>query len=107
VEEGDLSQRLREAVGFDWDEGNVEKNWRKHSVRFSECEEVFLRTPRFPPAGTRHARAEEARFTALGRTALGRLLSIVFTFRGDRIRVISARDMSRKERREHSKHEEA
>jgi uncharacterized DUF497 family protein len=56
--------------------------------------------------GARHARAEE-RLAALGRTALGRLLSIVFTFRGDRIRVISARDMSRKERREYSKHEEA
>lgn len=104
--EDDLRERLGSATGFDWDEGNAGKNWRKHAVRFSECEEVFLRTPLFPPGGARPARTEE-RFTALGTTALGRLLSIVFTFRGDRIRVISARDMSRKERREHSKHEEA
>ena len=106
MEEDDRRERLGSATGFDWDESNAEKNWRKHAVRFSECEEVFLRTPRFPPGGGRHARAEE-RFTALGRTALGRLLSIVSIFRGDRIRVISARDMSRKERREYSKHEEA
>jgi uncharacterized DUF497 family protein len=102
----DLRERLESATGFDWDEGNAGKNWRKHAVRFSECEELFLRTPMVAPGSTRHARAEK-RFTALGTTALGRLLSIVFTFRGDRIRVISARDMSRKERREYSKHEEA
>jgi hypothetical protein len=105
--EDDLRERFGRATGFDWDEGNADKNWRKHAVRFSECEEVFLRTPRFPPGEARHARGEEARFTALGRTALGRLLAIVFTFRGDRIRVISARDMSRKERREYLRHEEA
>ena len=103
--EAGISRRLREAVGFDWDEGNAEKNWHKHGVRNSECEEVFLRTPRFPSGGIPDERGEE-RFTALGRTALGRLLSIVFTFRGDRIRVISARDMSRPERREYLKHEE-
>lgn len=101
-----LSRRLREAAGFDWDEGNAEKNWSKHGVRHSECEEVFHRSPLVPPEGTRQERDEE-RFTALGRTTLGRLLSIIFTFRGARIRVISARDMSRKERREYSKHEEA
>jgi uncharacterized DUF497 family protein len=104
--ENDLRERLGSATGFDWDEGNADKNWRRHAVRFSECEEVFLRTPMVALGGARHARAEES-LTALGRTALGRLLSIVFTFRGDRIRVISARDMSRKERREYSKHEEA
>jgi uncharacterized protein len=87
--EEDLRKRLGSATGFDWDEGNADKNWSKHAVRFSECEEVFLRTPLVAPGGTRHIRAEQ-RFTALGRTALGRLLSIVFTFRGDRIRVISA-----------------
>jgi uncharacterized protein len=104
--EDDLRERLGRATGFDWDEGNADKNWRKHAVRFSECEEVFSRTPLVAAAGARHPGAE-ARFTTLGRTALGRLLSIVFTFRGDRIRVISARDMSRKERREYLRHEEA
>ncbi len=104
--EDDLRKRLGSATGFDWDEGNAGKNWRKHAVRFSECEELFLRAPIVAPDGARPARVKE-RFTALGRTALGRLLSIVFTLRGDRIRVISARDMSPKERREYSKYEQA
>ena len=104
--EDELRERLGRAAGFDWDGGNADKNWKKHGVRFSECEEVFLRAPLVPSEGACHARAEE-RFTVLGTTALGRLLSIVFTFRADRIRVISARDMSRLERREYLKHEEA
>jgi len=99
----DISRRLREAVGFDWDAGN-EKNWTKHAVRFTECEEVFHRAPLVAPALAPTA-VDEERFIALGRTALGRLLSIVFTFRGDRIRVISSRDMSRIERRELSRRE--
>jgi uncharacterized protein len=101
----DLFRRLQEAVGFDWDTGNVEKNWVKHAVRYTECEEVFSREPVVVPArdwpGIR-----EQRYVVLGRTALGRQLSIAFTFRGDRIRVISARDMNRKERREYLRNEE-
>jgi uncharacterized protein len=103
--EAELSRRLREAVGFDWDDGNVEKNWTKHAVRFTECEEVFSREPVVVPARDRPGFREE-RFVVLGRTAVGRRLSIAFTFRGGRIRVISARDMNRKERREYSRNEE-
>ena len=97
--EAELSRRLREAVGFDWDDGNVEKNWTKHAVRFTECEEVVV------PARNRPGFREE-RFVVLGRTAVGRRLSIAFSFRGDRIRVISARDMNRRERKEYSRNEE-
>jgi uncharacterized DUF497 family protein len=105
--EAKLSQRLREAVGFDWDDGNVEKNWTKHAVRFTECEEVFYRAPLVAPAPAPARRGPgEERFVARGETALGRLLSIIFTFRGDRVRVISARDMSRRERQEYSQREE-
>jgi len=75
-------------------------------VRFSECEEVYFRAPLLALNDPKHSRPEE-RFAALGRTALGRLLSIVFTFRDERIRVISAREMSRKERQEYLRHEEA
>lgn len=103
--ERNLSWRLREAVGFDWDAGSVEKNWVKHAVRFTECEEVFYRAPLVAPAPARRGPGEE-RFVARGETALGRPLSIIFTFRGDRVRVISARDMSRKERLEYSQREE-
>jgi uncharacterized DUF497 family protein len=103
--ETDFSRRLREAAGFDWNAGNVDKNWIKHGVRFSECEEVFSRGPVAIPARDRPGSREE-RFVVLGRTALGRRLSIAFTFRGDHVRVISARDMNRKEKREYSRNEE-
>jgi uncharacterized protein len=101
----ELLERITRATGFDWDAGNVQKNWERHAVRFSECEEVFFRAPLLAVNDPKDSR-REGRFAALGRTALGRLLSIVFTFREQRIRVISARDMSRKERQEYSRHEE-
>ena len=85
--------------GFDWDHANVDKNWRRHRVAFHECEEVFFHEPVIAPdAG--HSAAER-RFFAFGRTVRGRMLTVVFTVRENRIRVISARDMSRKERRLH------
>ncbi len=102
----ELLEKIARATGFDWDAGNVEKNWGKHAVRFSECEEVFFHEPLLAVRDPRHSREEE-RFAALGRSALGRLLSIVFSFRAERVRVISARKMSRKERQESLRHEEA
>jgi uncharacterized DUF497 family protein len=102
----DLVRQISEATGFDWDEGNAQKNCQKHGVRSSECEEVFFRGPWVVP-GYPDRSSGKQRFGAFGRTALGRLLWTVFTFRGNRIRVISARDMSRKERREYFHHEKA
>lgn len=86
--------------GFDWDKGNADKNWRRHRVAFYECEEVFVHEPAISVDRT-HSGAE-ARYYALGRTVRGRLLTISFTMRGDKVRVISARDMSRKERRDYA-----
>ncbi len=100
-----LLDKIAGAAGFDWDEANLEKNWEKHGVRFSECEEVFFSRPLWEIPQIRYS-PEEERFGVLGRTTLGRPLAIVFTFRGTRIRVISARDMSRKERQEYLIHEE-
>lgn len=87
--------------GFDWDRANVQKNWNRHEVSFYECEEVFFRDPVIIP-DTGHSDAE-ARFFAMGRTVRGRLLTIIFTVRENKIRVISARDMSRKERKAYGK----
>ncbi|MEO8348673.1 MAG: BrnT family toxin [Acidobacteriota bacterium] len=103
--EDDLRERLASAIGFDWDESNADKNWIKHAVRFTECEEVFARGFLAIPTRNRPGSREE-RFVVLGRTALGRRLSIAFTFRGYRVRVISARGMNRKENREYSRNEE-
>ena len=83
--------------GFDWDEGNITKNWDRHQVSSTECEEVFLNKPLLLADDVRHS-ANEVRNYALGQTDNGRLLFIAFTVRGTRIRVISARPMSGKER---------
>lgn len=85
-------------VGFDWDDGNSRKNLR-HGVSHEEAEQVFLNQPRVVSSDAKHSQAE-SRYHALGRTNTGRRLHVTFTLRGSGtlIRVISARDMSRKER---------
>lgn len=89
---------LARITGFDWDDGNARKN-EKHSVAQAQAEEVFFNQPLLTLDDLRH-RDQEARFHALGKTLDGRLLHVTFTLRGDDtlIRVISARDMHRKER---------
>lgn len=84
--------------GFDWDAGNARKNER-HGVTQAEAEQVFFDLRLLMAADPAHSVAEP-RFHALGCTVSGRPLHITFTlrFEGTRIRVISARDMSRKEK---------
>ncbi|MEP0805698.1 MAG: BrnT family toxin [Chloroflexota bacterium] len=84
-------------TGFDWDEGNRDKNWIRHQVTNGECEQVFFNQPLLVLPDAAHSE-REARFYALGQTDAGRRLFVVFTLRGSLLRVISARDMSRKER---------
>ncbi|AVA24880.1 BrnT family toxin [Rhizobium sp. NXC24] len=86
-------------TGFDWDAGNARKSAEKHDVGQGEAEQVFFNEPLLMVPDARHS-AEERRIHALGRTDDGRLLHITFTLRHNqsKIRVISARDMSRKER---------
>ena len=89
---------LARIIVFDWDDGNTRKNG-KHGVAQAQAEEVFFNQPLLMLEDLRH-REQEARFHALGKTLDGRLLHVTFTLRGDDtlIRVISARDMHRKER---------
>ena len=79
---------------FDWDEGNTGKNWEKHRVSDQECEEVFFDPWLIVHYDKGHS-IEEDRYYVLGKTLAGRRLFIVFTTRDDKIRVISARDMSK------------
>jgi hypothetical protein len=92
------AERLAECEGFEWDAGNAGKIWERHRVTPTECEELFFNQPLVVGEDQKHAEAEE-RLYALGQTDAGRLLFVAFTIRGTHIRVISARDMSRKERR--------
>lgn len=84
--------------GFDWSGGNAEKNWKRHGVAPAEEEQVFFNTPLLWGEDAAHSDTER-RFYALGQTDEGRALFIAFTMRARRLRVVSARDMSRKERR--------
>lgn len=91
-------------ISFDWDKGNIDKNWEKHKVHFKEAEEVFFNKPLkiFPDA--KHSITEK-RFQILGVTNNERKLSIFFTIRNKRIRIISARDQNKKERIKYAKKE--
>jgi uncharacterized DUF497 family protein len=86
-----------ETTGFDWDKGNEQKSASKHGVTAVEAEQVFLNEPLVVTDDPKHSHVEP-RSHALGQTDEGRLLHITFTIRGSKIRVISARDMHRKER---------
>lgn len=83
-------------TGFNWDSGNSQKN-DKHGVTPAEAEQVFLNEPLLLLADPKHSSSEK-RYHALGKTGEERRLHITFTVRGTLIRVISARDMHRKER---------
>ena len=90
---------LAAAEGFEWDAGNLEKNWGKHRASRLECEEAFFNRPLVVEADRLHLHSlVENRYYALGQTSLARHLFIVFTVRDKKIRVISARDMNRRER---------
>ena len=93
---------LSDFLEFDWDKGNVEKNQRKHNVTVKETEEVFVNDPKFVFEDQKHSETEE-RYGLFGHTDRDRKLAIVFTVRKEKIRVVTVRDMSRKERRSHEK----
>lgn len=89
---------LNQISGFNWDDGNARKN-EKHGVSMAEAEQVFFNAPLLILEDAAHSH-REPRLHALGVTDDGRTLHITFTLRqsGELIRVISARDMHRKER---------
>jgi uncharacterized DUF497 family protein len=91
-------EKLALCTGFEWDSGNSEKNWELHRVSRAEAEQVFFNRPIVVAEDTKHSE-QEHRYAALGHTDDGRRLTIVFTVRETLVRVISARDQSREERR--------
>ena len=92
-------------ISFDWDKGNIDKNWEKHVVTNKETEEVFFNKPLKVFPDLKHSEREE-RFIALGVSNKRQDLAIVFTIRNngsERIRVISARKQNKKERKTYEK----
>jgi uncharacterized protein len=87
---------LESVEGFEWNDGNSNKNWHLHTVTDSECEEVFFSLPLIIASDKKHSDSE-IRFFALGRTESNRWLFLAFTLRNKLIRVISAREMTKSE----------
>ena len=85
-------------VGFQWDQGNIDKNLIKHNVENWETEQVFFNKPLLVLDDSKHS-IPEKRWAAFGRTDADRFLIVIFTRRSSLIRVISARDMNKKERK--------
>ncbi len=83
-------------TGFDWDADNVYKNITKHNVYDAEAEQVFFNRPLIVKRDVRHSQNED-RYFVLGRTNHERLLFVSFTIRSKNIRVISVRDMTKRE----------
>lgn len=94
----DWDRLFASVEGFEWDSGNDIKNESSHQVSCEEAEQVFFNRPLFLQDDVKHS-LKEARYHAFGCTNEGRKLAITFTIRGKKIRVISARDMHRKERK--------
>lgn len=89
---------MKQPTEFDWDKANIDKNRLKHKVELKECEEVFSNEPIKTFDDKKHSKIE-MRYVAYGVTNKNRKLTVVFTVRRGKIRVISARDQNRKERR--------
>ena len=91
-----METELEKSAGFQWDQGNSNKNLLKHHVEDWECEQVFFNEPLLVFDDPKHSLIEKRR-AAFGRTDGGRLPVVIFTKRGKLLRVISAREMNRKE----------
>jgi len=89
---------LKDCLGFSWDTNNQTKSLDKHGVFWWECEQVFFNDPLLLYEDVKHSKVEPRHY-ALGKTDSGRRVFIAFTIRNQLIRVISARDMHKKERK--------
>src|SRR5215216_5710603 len=89
--------KLPAVLSFAWDKGNEQKNWIKHKVTSEEAEEAFDDEHRMLGEDIKHSTRQEKRFILFAQTQSSRRLLIVFTMREQKVRIISARPMNRKE----------
>lgn len=92
---------LPNPVAFEWNKGNIDKNLKKHNMSDKEAEQVFNNESKFIFEDEKHS-GKEMRYGLFGRSGK-RKISIVFTVRHDKVRIITARDMSKRERRSYEK----
>ena len=87
---------FKKSLEFQWDKGNIGKNFKKHKVEDKEAEELFFDKKHKTFKDKLHSKGEE-RYRIVGKTKKGRLLFVVFTMRSKKVRIISARDTNKKE----------
>ena len=92
---------LDKYIEFEWNKGNIDKN-KKHQVEDKESEEIFGNRKKIIMKDEKHSLREE-RYMIWGKTNKGRKLTVFFTLRNNKVRIISARDMNRKERNTYEK----
>ncbi len=91
-----MENEFEKIIGFQWDQGNIDKNLLKHNVENWECEQIFFNEPLIILDDPKHSFSKK-RWAAFGRTDAGRQLVVIFTKRDEQLRVISAREMNKKE----------
>ncbi len=94
---------IPEPLSFEWDLGNLDKNLKKHNVSCQEAEEVFVNQPLLVVEDDKHSK-DEKRFHLLGKSNTNRYLFLSITIRNQKVRIISIRDMNKKEKKEYEKH---
>jgi uncharacterized DUF497 family protein len=93
---------FKEKIEFDWDEGNLTKNFKKHKINRKSAEQLFFNKEYFFPLGIQTTpQFDEPRFGVLGKDAEGKPLYACFTIRAGKIRIISVRPMSKMERKKY------
>jgi len=93
---------LKKPLKFIWDKGNKDKNWLKHKVKNTECEEIFFDSNKKIIKDPFHSQ-NEPRYIILGKTKKQKILFIAFTIRHQKIRIISAGDINKKEKKLYEK----
>lgn len=83
-------------IEFEWDAGNLDKSSRKHGITPKASEEIVVSQEFFVLPDMKHSQIEK-RFIGLGQTPAGNKLLAIFTFRKNKIRIISVRKIHRKE----------
>jgi len=96
---------LPKTISFEWDEGNLDKSYEKHGITPKEAEEIFVSEELYVLPDIKHSQKEK-RFIALGKTQEGKHLFIVFLIKKEKIRIISARRMHKKELQKYEKSKE-
>ena len=87
-------------AGFEWDEIKARMNLRKHGVDFADATVVFEDERALTVKDVITA-VDEQRYLTIGADALSRVLVVAYTWRGERIRIVSARRASSAERRQY------